>query len=67
MAQAPCHYLALGHWERHVDVSQGDTKAVYSGSPLGALQSNEKVTVTVADLDPVHGVQTRQATLDMQP
>ena len=67
VAQAPCHYLALGHWERHVDVSQGDTKAVYSGSPLGALQSNEKVTVTVADLDPVHGVQTRQATLDMQP
>ena len=66
VADAPCDYLALGHWERHVDVSQGDTKAVYSGSPLGALQSNDHVTVTVADLDPLHGVQTRQATLEIQ-
>lgn len=66
VAEAPCHYLALGHWERHVDVSQGDTRAVYSGSPLGALQSNERVTVTVADLDPEHGVQTRQVTLDIK-
>ena len=65
VADAPCHYLALGHWERHVDVSQGDTRAVYSGSPLGALQSNDRVMVTVADLDPDSGVQTRQATLDM--
>ena len=63
VAQAPCHYLALGHWERHVDVSQGDTKAVYSGSPLGALASNDYVNVTVADLDPEAGVNTRQATL----
>lgn len=66
VAEAPCHYLALGHWERHVDVSQGDTRAVYSGSPLGALQSNDQVTVTVVDLDPDSGVQTHQATLDMQ-
>lgn len=66
VADAPCNYLALGHWERHVDVSQGDTRAVYSGSPLGALQSNDQVTVTVADLDPDSGVQTHQATLDMQ-
>ena len=65
VAEAPCHYLALGHWERHVDVSQGNTRAVYSGSPLGALQSNDQVTVTVADLDPELGVQTHQATLDM--
>lgn len=66
VADAPCHYLALGHWERHVDVSQGDTRAVYSGSPLGALQSNDQVTVTVADLDPDSGVQTHQANLKMQ-
>ena len=66
VAQAPCDYLALGHWERHVDVSQGDTRAVYSGSPLGALQSNDHVTVTVADLDPDAGVQTHQATLEIQ-
>lgn len=66
VAQAPCHYLALGHWERHVDVSQGDTTAVYSGSPLGALQSNDQVTVTVADLDPDQGVTTHQVTLDIK-
>lgn len=65
VAEAPCHYLALGHWERHVDVSQGDTHAVYSGSPLGALQANDRVTVTVADLDPDAGVRTHQAVLDM--
>ena len=28
IAQAPCDYLALGHWDRHVDVSQG---ACHSG------------------------------------
>jgi DNA repair exonuclease SbcCD nuclease subunit len=66
VADSPCDYLALGHWERHVDVSQGDTRAVYSGSPLGALQSNDQVTVTVADLDPDSGVRTHQATLDMR-
>ena len=65
VAAAPCHYLALGHWERHVDVSQGGTTAVYSGSPLGALQSNDSVNVTVADLDPDSGVRTRQVNLPM--
>ena len=63
VAQAPCDYLALGHWDRHVDVSQGRVKAVYSGSPLGATHSDDTVTVTVVDLDPDVGVQTRQATL----
>ena len=63
VAQAPCDYLALGHWDRHVDVSQGSVKAVYSGSPLGATHSNETVTVTVADLDPDTGVATQQVTL----
>lgn len=66
IAQAPCDYLALGHWDRHVDVSQGRVKAVYSGSPLGATHSNETVMVTVADLDPDTGVGTRQVTLDQQ-
>lgn len=66
VAAAPCHYLALGHWERHVDVSQGPVKAVYSGSPLGAFQSNDVVSVTVVDLDPELGVQTRQAALKMR-
>jgi DNA repair protein SbcD/Mre11 len=26
-------YLALGHWDRHADVSQGGVRAVYSGAP----------------------------------
>ena len=64
VAQAPCDYLALGHWDRHVDVSQGRVKAVYSGSPLGATHRDDTVTVTVVDLDPVAGVQTQQVTLD---
>ena len=65
VAQAPCDYLALGHWDRHVDVSQGRVKAVYSGAPLGAIQSNDSVAFTLVDLDPEHGVKTRQVTLDM--
>ena len=64
VAQAPCDYLALGHWDRHVDVSQGRVKAVYSGSPLGATHSYDTVTVTVVDLDPDLGVQTQQVTLN---
>ena len=64
VAQAPCDYLALGHWDRHVDVSQGRVKAVYSGAPLGAVRTDDTVSVTVVELDPSAGVQTRQATLD---
>jgi DNA repair exonuclease SbcCD nuclease subunit len=63
VAQAPCDYLALGHWDRHVDVAQGRVKAVYCGSPLGPLHNNQRVTVTVVDLDPAQGVQTQQASL----
>jgi DNA repair exonuclease SbcCD nuclease subunit len=65
IAEASCDYLALGHWERHIDVSQGPVKAVYSGSPLGAFQNNHLVSVTVVDLDPETGVQTHQATLSL--
>jgi DNA repair protein SbcD/Mre11 len=66
VAKAGCDYLALGHWEYHVDVSQGRVKAVYSGSPLGASQNNHTVSVTVVDLCPDQGVQTHQAFLDMK-
>ena len=61
VAAAPCDYLALGHWERHVDVSQADTRAFYSGSPLGASSSDDTVSVTVVELDPEAGVSARQA------
>lgn len=53
VAQATCDYLALGHWERHVDVSQGRVKAAYSGSPRGPSRSDPLGAVTVVDLDPI--------------
>jgi DNA repair exonuclease SbcCD nuclease subunit len=65
LANATCDYLALGHWERYVDVSQGDVKAVYSGSPLGALQSNDMVSVILAELDPDNGVVANRCQLPM--
>jgi DNA repair exonuclease SbcCD nuclease subunit len=67
VAAATCDYLALGHWERHVDVSQGTVKAAYSGSPLGASHNDDAVSVTVVDLDPQAGVLTHQAALMMKP
>ena len=65
VAAAPCHYLALGHWERFVDLSQGGVRACYSGSPLGASVDDDTVTVNVVDLHPVTGVKVRQATLPL--
>jgi DNA repair exonuclease SbcCD nuclease subunit len=65
VAQAPCDYLALGHWDRHVDVSQGRVKAVYSGAPLGPLHNNRRAAVTLVDLDPSQGVHTHQALIPL--
>ena len=64
VAEAGCHYLALGHWDRHVDVSQGSTTAVYSGCPLGPIGSPGAGEVTVVDLDPQTGVTYRQVTIN---
>jgi DNA repair exonuclease SbcCD nuclease subunit len=64
VADAACHYLALGHWDRHVDVSQGNTTAVYSGCPLGPIGSSGAGEVTVVDLDPETGVSFRQVTIN---
>ena len=64
VAEAHCDYLALGHWDRHVEVSQGEVKAFYSGAPLGASQSDDTVAVTVVDLDPISGVDARLIILD---
>jgi len=64
VAKARCHYLALGHWDRHVDVSQGNTTAVYSGCPLGPIGSPGAGEVTVVDLDPKVGVSYRQVTIN---
>jgi DNA repair exonuclease SbcCD nuclease subunit len=47
-------YLALGHIHRYQDVSQGDTRAVYPGSPASWLSSEP--SVAFAWLDPAGGV-----------
>ena len=66
VADAPCDYLALGHWERHVDVSQGSTVAFYSGSPLGAAPDDDHISVNMVDLDPDLGVSVRQVILPLK-
>ena len=64
VAAASCHYLALGHWDRHVDVSQGNTTAVYSGCPLGPIGSPGAGEVTVVDLSPQTGVSYHQVPIN---
>ncbi|MDE2785570.1 MAG: metallophosphoesterase [Chloroflexota bacterium] len=51
IAQAGCDYIALGHWERFEDVSQGEVTAFYSGSPMGAAGERGRVAVNVVDFD----------------
>ena len=64
VAQAACDYLALGHWDRHVEVSQGRVVAAYSGTALGPSRNKPLGAVSVVDLDPVTGVQLSRASLD---
>ena len=56
VATAGCDYLALGHWDRHVDVSCGGVTAVYSGCPYGPIGRPEEGAVLVVDFDPETGV-----------
>ena len=56
VAGATCDYLALGHWDRHLDVSQGGVKAAYSGAPLGPVGNRTDVGVTLVELHPDQGV-----------
>ena len=59
VASSGCHYLALGHWDRHADVSRSDTTAVYSGCPYGPIGAPEEGAVCVVELDPDTGVSYR--------
>jgi exonuclease SbcD len=52
-----CDYLALGHWHRFVEVSQGGVKAAYSGSP------SESRSAALVRLDPDAGVQVEKLDL----
>ena len=54
IGQLQCDYLALGHWHRFVDVSEGDVTAFYSGSP--SEPANAESTVNLVTLDPQGGV-----------
>ncbi|PKB66008.1 MAG: hypothetical protein BZY81_08485 [SAR202 cluster bacterium Io17-Chloro-G4] len=63
VASASCHYLALGHWDRHVEVSHGAVKAAYSGTPLGPSRKNPLGEVSVVDLDPQTGVHLGRASI----
>ena len=61
---AECDYLALGHWDRYVDVSQGGAKAFYSGTPTMWMSGGPGGGVAVVELDPERGVRVRRALLN---
>jgi DNA repair protein SbcD/Mre11 len=54
IARLSCHYLALGHWHRFVDVSEGTVTACYSGAPQGS--DTQDATVNLVTLHPERGV-----------
>jgi DNA repair exonuclease SbcCD nuclease subunit len=56
IAALDCDYVALGHWDRFVEVSQGDVTAFYSGAPHWAGTHKALSHVALVTLDPVHGV-----------
>ena len=63
IAGATCDYLALGHWDRHADVSHRGVTAVYSGTARGMTPPHYLGEVTVIDLSPLAGVAYRQVPL----
>jgi DNA repair protein SbcD/Mre11 len=54
IAGLACHYVALGHWHRFVDISQGSVRACYSGSP--SMPVADGPTANLVTLDPERGV-----------
>lgn len=60
-----CQYLALGHWHRFLDVSEGTTTAYYSGSP--SQPGREGPSVNVVTLHPETGVHVERRPLDIPP
>jgi DNA repair exonuclease SbcCD nuclease subunit len=54
IGQLQCDYLALGHWHRFLDVSEGDVTAFYSGSPGEPAVGGGSVNLVT--LDPEAGV-----------
>jgi DNA repair exonuclease SbcCD nuclease subunit len=56
IAAAGWDYLAFGHWHPFTDVSQGQTPAIYSGSPARMAFEMGAGNVALVELDPERGV-----------
>lgn len=56
IAAAGWDYLAFGHWHPFTDVSQGETPAIYSGSPARMAFEMGAGNVAIVHLDPERGV-----------
>jgi DNA repair exonuclease SbcCD nuclease subunit len=54
--QSRYHYIALGHVHIFSDVSQGDTRALYCGTPAPLYESDNSGWVAVVDCVPEAGV-----------
>jgi exonuclease SbcD len=61
IGQLECDYLALGHWHQFADVSQGDVKAFYSGSPCDFGLTG--TTVNLVTLSDEGGVSVERQTI----
>jgi DNA repair exonuclease SbcCD nuclease subunit len=60
-----CDYLALGHWHRFVDVSEGGVRAYYSGSPTEP--GRDGPTVNLVTLHPDTGVHVERRLIGLAP
>jgi DNA repair exonuclease SbcCD nuclease subunit len=56
IAASSCDYVALGHWDRHADVSQGEVRAFYSGAPHWTGTTHDLSHLLLVTLDPELGV-----------
>lgn len=58
IAALECDYLALGHWHRYLDVSEGGVTAFYCGSP--SESGVDAGTVNLVTLSPESGVRVER-------
>ncbi len=63
IAGLACHYLALGHWHRYIDVSVNGVPAFYPGSPSEPGDTFASVNLVV--LDPSSGASVERVPLSL--
>jgi DNA repair exonuclease SbcCD nuclease subunit len=63
IAASDSDYVALGHWDVHVDVSQGGVPAFYSGAPHHGRLDRGLAGVLMVTLDPVRGIGVERLSL----